>query len=315
MEPRVQSGNFMECSVDEAAMRTIWKRYERRIFDEFVRSFPQANIQRDVRLAGRYSHTLRQIDIHVGGIAAGVYYQIIVDTKCYNKKVDVKVVEEFIGMLGDLDCNHGMLITEKGYTEAAANRAAKNPFSISIDIISHGDLKSYQTSAGVIAYADRYAVLVRPPLGWVIDDRPVPHGYFASMYSRSFPTREAAFKAEHSMYLMLALKSDHPTMTDLIASQELLARKRLPPETSFANSRWKSEGGRHYSIRTIYIPGRKSIEITAFADFQKCYYYAVMLTPLNYTKVNFPRLIYVMDGLIALVKEDVPATAGNREQH
>lgn len=229
-----------------------WKTYERKVFNELALLFPHANIQHNLRLPGRFSKSNRQVDILIAGIAVGVYYQIVVDTKYYNRKVDVKNVEEFIGMLGDLDCSHGMLIAEKGFTSGAANRAANNPFSVSIDIVSYSDLKEYQTTAGAIGFTDQHAVLIRPPLGWAIDARPEQRAYVASLYNRCFPNRDVALKAENFMYVMIESRSSYPTIQNLLHFQEHETTKRLPLETLFQYNSWKSDANREYTIRTIY---------------------------------------------------------------
>lgn len=280
-----------------------WKEYERSVFDELALVYPGTNIQHDVKLPGRFSKTARQVDIHIGGIVCGVYYQIVVDTKYYEKKIDVKDIEEFIGMLGDIDCNHGMLITEQGFTPAAANRAANNPFSVSIDIISFAELKEYQTSAGVISFTERYGLIIRPPLGWVIDDRSETHAYLCSLYNRGFQSKEEAFAAENAMYIAIAPKSAYPEIDDLFKSQEIETIKRLPKGITFEYRKWKSSEKREYRIRSIYGPGKSTIEITGVVEFPTFYCCVVLLTPLTYMKVNFPRLIWVMDGLFGMEKE------------
>jgi hypothetical protein len=207
-------------------------------------------------------------------------------------------------MLGDLDCNHGILITEKGFPRGAVSRAANNPFSVSVDIISFSELKEYQTSGGAIPYTDKFALLIRPPLGWAIDMRSEPHAYMVSLYNRSYSTREEAIAAEDFMYVTIEPKQTFPTLRDLLQSQEAESKKRLPSGTTFQYSRWRSTNERQYDIRSIYIPGRQAIEITAFAQFRSFFCSCVLLTPLNNVKVNFPRLIYVMDGLFGMERQD-----------
>lgn len=280
-----------------------WNTYEKQVFDELVRSFPTANLLRDTRMPGRFSKTERQIDIRIAGIAAGVYYQIIVDTKLYNRRIDVKDVEEFIGMLNDLDCNQGMLITEGGFTRRAINRATNNPLSLSIDIISYSDLMDYQTTKGAIGFTNEFAVTIRAPLGWAIDSRSEQHAYVASLYNRCYSSKEEAIKAENFMYVMIEPKSIYSHFNDLIKYQETETKARLPPGIEFEYGSWKSDSNRHYTIRQIYIPGRVAIEITAFAEFPSFYCGVVMITPFAYIKVNFPRLIYVMDGLVGMEKQ------------
>ena len=68
-------------------------------------------------------------------------------------------------------------------------------------------------------------------------------------------------------------------------------------------------------MRQLYIPGKSTIEVTLFAEFPSFYCSVVLLSPLNYLKVNFPRLIFVADGLIAMEKQDKGDTAKETQGH
>ena len=82
-------------------------------------------ITADVKLDGRMSGVKRQVDILVEGSFFGIAPgTMAIDCKCLKKKVDVKDVEAFLGMLEDLGVTAGMLITTVGYTDAAKRRAA-----------------------------------------------------------------------------------------------------------------------------------------------------------------------------------------------
>ena len=72
---------------------------------------------------GRYSHTNRQIDVLIESYIAGKKIRLIVDGKYFNKNIDVKAVEAFISMVEDVDAKQGILITSKGFSAAAINRA------------------------------------------------------------------------------------------------------------------------------------------------------------------------------------------------
>ena len=100
-----------------------WKDYEHTVYTLLRRIYPAANIKYNVRVRGKTTGKLRQIDISVEETVVGVPVRIAFDCKRYNKKVDVKDVESMIGMLEDLDYLQGVLITNVGYTEAALKRA------------------------------------------------------------------------------------------------------------------------------------------------------------------------------------------------
>lgn len=104
-----------------------WKQYEaqitRRLRD---RASGPVTITPDARLPGRLSSASRQIDILVEGSFAGVAEaQMVVDCKCFSKNVDVKDVEEFMGLLEDVDVPLGMLVTTEGFSQAAERRTRR----------------------------------------------------------------------------------------------------------------------------------------------------------------------------------------------
>jgi hypothetical protein len=63
-------------------------------------------ITTDAKLTGRLSEVPRQIDILIEGNVSGVApVTIALDCKCFSKKVDVKHVEAFLGMVDDIGIN------------------------------------------------------------------------------------------------------------------------------------------------------------------------------------------------------------------
>lgn len=96
---------------------------------------PKAEVLHDVRLDGRLSKTKRQIDVLVREKIGQYEIQIIIDCKDYNKPVDLKGVEEFDGLLRDVGAQKGVLVSPKGFTDAAKARAE----GLQIDLYSPVD--------------------------------------------------------------------------------------------------------------------------------------------------------------------------------
>ena len=88
-----------------------WRKYEKRIHNNLQAKFPSCSIIFDDSIFGIFSKTDRQIDISIRGELAGSKLLGIVDCKFYSKKVDVKAVESFLGMLEDLKAKIGIMIT------------------------------------------------------------------------------------------------------------------------------------------------------------------------------------------------------------
>lgn len=165
-----------------------WKDYEIYIFKHFERLFPDSKITHNVRRRGILSKTERQIDILIEGKIAGFDISVIIDCKHFSRKVDVKHVESFISFLNDLKVSKGILITNKGYSKAAYNRATYDTQDIELRIIDFKDLENFQ-GFWAFAYAGKHCVFISAPPGWVIDAKPkfAP----AAIYPAGYTLKEA----------------------------------------------------------------------------------------------------------------------------
>ena len=99
-----------------------WKDYEREIEDHFRAEYSSACITADAKLLGRLSGTVRQIDLLIEEQICDLAFRIAIDAKHHRRKIDVKQVEEFIGLVRDVEVDMGILIAPEGFTEAAIER-------------------------------------------------------------------------------------------------------------------------------------------------------------------------------------------------
>lgn len=156
-----------------------WRSYEAYVAGALAERFPGIDIRCDFRVIGRHSGVERQIDILVG-----VEGLIAVECKCYARRVDVKIVEMYLGMLDDLGVRAGILVTAKGYSEAALNRARNDPRDIDLQIIHPDRLSEYQHTATPLIYRGNLCISLVPPQFWVVDIEltQAPGGALAIMY-------------------------------------------------------------------------------------------------------------------------------------
>ncbi|WP_106795174.1 restriction endonuclease [Aquimarina sp. Aq78] len=137
----------------------MWREYEKKLYEKLSEIYPDCEIEYNDSIFGLYSRTERQIDFSIRGNIAGRKVLGIVDAKYYNKNVDVKVVESFIGMTEDINANFGLIITNKGYSKAAKNRVKfsnlkldvlelneMNEIDISVDYFFNQTIKGLQLS-------------------------------------------------------------------------------------------------------------------------------------------------------------------------
>lgn len=96
---------------------------------------PKAVVLHDVKLPGRNSGVMRQIDVLVQETIGQYTINIIIDCKDYKNAIDVKGVEEFAGLLHDVGGQKGVLVCPKGFTKSAKTRAE----GLQIDLYSPVD--------------------------------------------------------------------------------------------------------------------------------------------------------------------------------
>ncbi len=110
-------------------------------------------------LIGSISGVKRQIDILVDARwEEGVKRRIIYDAKRRKRKIDVKEVEAFEGMMRDVQASRGVIVCSGGWTQAAENRAAQR-----IDIV-------------LLTTEDAEELLFLGPAGFGQAKRPWPSG-------------------------------------------------------------------------------------------------------------------------------------------
>ncbi|WP_338376487.1 restriction endonuclease [uncultured Flavobacterium sp.] len=120
----------------------MWKEYEIKLFDLLKQTYPECEIEFDDSVFGIYSKVERQIDFAVRGNLAGKRILGIVDCKYYNKKIHVKTVESFIGMMQDVNANFGLIITNQGYSQAAKNRVKYS--NLKLDVLKFNELNEIE---------------------------------------------------------------------------------------------------------------------------------------------------------------------------
>lgn len=134
-----------------------WKTYERQIADRIrSRAAPDAAVTFDMdgqqTLRGRFSRIDRQIDVIVCGRFAGLdgTLRMIVDCKCWGRKVDVPAVEAFGGLVDDVGAPLGLLVTTLGYSDAAKRRA-EGFRTVQLDVVPFDELAAWRPRRPTVA--------------------------------------------------------------------------------------------------------------------------------------------------------------------
>jgi hypothetical protein len=121
---------------------TDWQKYEDSFHDFVSNNFKDSTYEKNAKVLGTESLVKRQIDILAKGKLAGKDVTCAIECKYLNKRVDVKVVDSMIGFCIDVRANLGILVTKKGFTKAAINRAENS--HVDIRTVEFGDLPQYR---------------------------------------------------------------------------------------------------------------------------------------------------------------------------
>jgi hypothetical protein len=97
-------------------------RLSEKIVGDMHEEYPDCEVIRDHKVIGK-SGVARQIDVWVTGSVAGYEINLAIECKFHKAKVDINLVDSFIGMLQDIGVDKGVFVTSKGFTAGAAGRA------------------------------------------------------------------------------------------------------------------------------------------------------------------------------------------------
>ncbi len=124
-----------------------WKSYETQIAGLFSK-IEGATVEHDVKEVGASSETNRQLDIRIlypmkidlgQGFEISIPIKIIVDCKAHKAPLDVKQIENIIGLREDVKANLAIAITPMGVSEAGKKLAKSGsvyPITVTADLIA-----------------------------------------------------------------------------------------------------------------------------------------------------------------------------------
>ena len=277
-----------------------WRKYEKEIYDAFKDAYPELKISFDQLVKGRYSLIDRQVDILAEGYMLDEKIQIAIDGKYYSEKVDVKAVESFISMMADINVAKGILITQKGYSQAAINRAYNDPLKIELDILNFHELIGYQAGGGMI-HQGPYGAMIGPPFGWVLDAE--QRGFsLANLYQRGKTFKEAVESLEWMYASIFVYEEGVENIEKVMEYHENNALIEKPNLSISRIEDIERKDGKKTIIRKILQPGSPTEEYTGYVDFDGFCVFLVFYTPPELRDKNIRKLNYVMNRLLPIHK-------------
>lgn len=123
-----------------------WELYERMVARMIADQLStEYCVTPNARVVGKVSRRKRQIDVLIDfRHDSDNSRRIVVDAKKRTRKIDVKIVEEFRGMMEDVGATHGYLVCPSGHTKAAERRAQS---AVSIRLVPLDRLGDFDPSS------------------------------------------------------------------------------------------------------------------------------------------------------------------------
>lgn len=264
-----------------------WKEYEKEVHQECLRVFFDSEVTFNTHIMGLYSKRKRQVDVLVEDYDGKT---LVIDAKHYSKKVDVKTVESFISMLKDLGADLGILVSEKGFSKSAINRAHYGEDNIEVDILNLNDFKEFQSTCA-IPYSGGNFIFTNAPFGWIIDGKRNDIAP-ALLYQRGLSFEEAAMNKEWAYLQFYNKSSEQETIQTVIEHQE---RDLL---TMYPNGTIEYQSIDNIGIRTFSTQEYPTKEFTLFRDFGDFIVFIVLYCPDNIMNRDKEKMKYVLDNAI-----------------
>lgn len=270
-----------------------WKEYEQRICEEFKVRYPDCDPLWNVHLPGTLSGTQRQIDILIKSTLYGQPFTTVIDAKMYNKPIDVKSVEEFLGLLKDVGANRGLMVTTQGYSKAAIERSHRDDADIELDVMSIAEFKEFQGPHG-IPYSGDKAVMMPAPFGWVFDISDA-HPFSAALYQRGRTFNQAA-RAYEFAYFNFWHKEvpGTPTTIDGLIKIQNADLWDENPDIKISEVDFEYSGTFPAKIRLAKRPHHPAWEYTGLIEFPDFIFFIVMFTLPQLANRNLRKLIEMM---------------------
>lgn len=270
-----------------------WREYESEVERHFREEYPNAQISYNAKILGVHSGVPRQIDVLIEQQLCDIPFRIVVDAKYRGEKLDVKDIEEFLGLVEDVQAHKGVLVSAAGYSEAAITRASKA--DLILDVLNFDELHEYQGMTA-IPYAGEHGTVLQPPLGWVVDGTQ-GKGALAWLYERGLSLPEAQSRREF-MYVNFWKKKDDITNLDaLIAYQNeyLVNNPENPATTVEMEHQVTREDAVPTAIRKATFRNHPGIaEYTGFVDFDGFIMMCVLFCRDELSQKNLRNLRFVL---------------------
>ncbi|WP_194927234.1 restriction endonuclease [Catenulispora pinisilvae] len=96
-----------------------WEDFENLAEQIFAELQPSADVKRNDFIDGQFSEKKRQIDVSIRWNDGEDAYLTIVQAKDHGRPADIKIVDEFLSVIRDIQATGGILVCRSGFTKTA----------------------------------------------------------------------------------------------------------------------------------------------------------------------------------------------------
>jgi hypothetical protein len=268
-----------------------WQDYEKFVYNNVSENYPDAKLEYNSSLIGKYSKNMRQCDIIIREQVKGVEYVTLVDAKYYNKKIDVKAVESFISMAKDVNADKGVLVTPIGYSKSAYNRAEYDDSTILLDILTLDELKKYQGYCA-IPYAGEFGMFLGSAFGWIIDATQ-RYGMIATSYRVGLDFDQALNEKEFVYFQFWDKKKEPLSALKLFENQvELISESS---GILYSKIEKIKSNSKNLILRKTIAEKYLAVEYACAIEYDDYIFYGVLISPENRETVNKKKLIQMIE--------------------
>lgn len=289
-----------------------WQEYEEKVFNYFKSKFKTATFQKNARLNGKLSGTLREIDVLIEEQVYDFVIPIVIECKNWNYKLDVADIGSFIDKLNDVGISKGVIVSKCGYSNAAYIRALKET-DIQLFILDFENLDEFH-GFWANPYAGDCGAIISAPSGWVIDSylslREMQRIGQCIMYPMGLTPKEASDK---KLFMYFSILDEGRNIKDVFDKQNEIV---LYKDNNTKIKSWDSDLkiGK-VLFREIQYAKDNYTEYSIGLNTDRFHCYCVIASTNDDKKYNLARLKYVMNEIIFIIIDGVDKKNSHKAWH
>lgn len=196
-----------------------------------------------------------------------------------------------MGFLEDLGIENGLIVTEKGFSKAATNRAIKGRGNVTVEILSLSELQQFQAE-GAIVYSGEVGLVMPSAFGWVIDGTR-RELFPAVFYQRGVRFEDATKREKEWMFIQFWDKCFNVETNRELENLQNDALLSEDPNACISHQEVNGLPVRIARLRNYPTP-----EITIYREFPEFIAFMVAYCPEEYVDRDIKKAVFMLGSAI-----------------